>query len=114
MVYSYNGGESEVVNLVEGILANVSASGNRELDSWWYRGRDIHHLARNKHVPSWCRLSDDIGSDKAFREVRKLFRARFPVSLFAADLSARRKLNYLAGAIHLAKLRSTLLAEYGV
>jgi len=53
-------------------------------------------------------------SDLVFCQVSEHFRARFGVSLAAADLSPRRKLNYLAGMIHFAKLRSTLLVEYGV
>ncbi len=53
-------------------------------------------------------------SDRVFAQVSEHFRARFGVSLAQANLSARRKLNYLAGMIHFAKLRSTLLAEYGV
>jgi hypothetical protein len=53
-------------------------------------------------------------SDKVFSQVSEHFSAYFGVSLAAADLPARRKLNYLAGMIHFAKLRATLLAEYGV
>jgi hypothetical protein len=53
-------------------------------------------------------------SDEAFCQVSEYFRARFGVRLAAADLPARRKLNYLAGMIHFAKLRSTVLAEYGI
>jgi hypothetical protein len=53
-------------------------------------------------------------SDQVFSQVSEHFRARFGVSLASANLPARRKLNYLAGMIHFAKLRSTLLAEYGV
>ncbi len=53
-------------------------------------------------------------SNDAFCQVSEHFRARFGVSLAAADLPARRKLNYLAGMIHFAKLRSTVLAEYGI
>jgi hypothetical protein len=53
-------------------------------------------------------------SDEVFSRVGEHFRARFGVSLAAADIPAPRKLNYLAGFIHFAKLRSTLLAEYGV
>jgi hypothetical protein len=51
-------------------------------------------------------------SDEVFSQVSEYFRATFGVSLAAADLPARRKLNYLAGLIHFAKLRSTLLGEY--
>ena len=53
-------------------------------------------------------------SDAVFAQVSEHFQARFGVSLAQANLPARRKLNYLAGMIHFAKLRSTLLAEYGV
>ncbi len=53
-------------------------------------------------------------SDEAFCQVSEHFRARFGVTLASADLPARRKLNYLAGMIHFAKLRSALLAEYGI
>jgi hypothetical protein len=53
-------------------------------------------------------------SDEVFGQVSEYFRCNFGVSLAAAKLPARRKLNYLAGMIHFAKLRSTLLAEYGV
>jgi hypothetical protein len=53
-------------------------------------------------------------SDQVFLQVSEHFRERFGVSLAAADIPPRRKLNYLAGMIHFAKLRSTLLAEYGV
>jgi hypothetical protein len=53
-------------------------------------------------------------SDAEFSQVGELFRARFGVSLAAAEIPARRKLNYLAGMIHFAKLRSTVLAEYGI
>ena len=53
-------------------------------------------------------------SDEAFCQVSEYFRARFGVRLAAANIPARRKLNYLAGMIHFAKLRSTLLAEYGI
>ena len=53
-------------------------------------------------------------SDEVFRQVGEHFQARFGVCLAAADIPARRKLNYLAGMIHFAKLRSALLAEYGV
>jgi len=53
-------------------------------------------------------------SDEVFCQVSEHFRARFGVSLAAANIPARRKLNYLAGMIHFAKLRSTLLAEYGI
>jgi hypothetical protein len=51
-------------------------------------------------------------SDEVFSRVSEYFRATFGVSLAAAELPARRKLNYLAGLIHFAKLRATLLAEY--
>jgi hypothetical protein len=51
-------------------------------------------------------------SDQVFAQVSEYFRCSFGVSLAAAKLPARRKLNYLAGMIHFAKLRSTLLAEY--
>ena len=51
-------------------------------------------------------------SDEVFSQVSEYFRATFGVSLAAADLPARRKLNYFAGMIHFAKLRSTLLGEY--
>jgi hypothetical protein len=51
-------------------------------------------------------------SDKVFSQVSEYFISTFGVSLATADLPARRKLNYLAGMIHFAKLRSTLLAEY--
>lgn len=53
-------------------------------------------------------------SDEVFAQVSEHFRARFGVSLAAANIPPRRKLNYLAGMIHFAKLRSTLLTEYGV
>jgi hypothetical protein len=53
-------------------------------------------------------------SDAVFLQVSEHFRERFGVSLAAANIPPRRKLNYLAGMIHFAKLRSTLLAEYGV
>jgi len=53
-------------------------------------------------------------SDEVFAQVSEYFRATFGVSLAAAKLPARRKLNYLAGMIHFAKLRSTLLAEYAL
>jgi hypothetical protein len=53
-------------------------------------------------------------SDEVFSRVGEHFRARFGVSLAAADIRPSRKLNYLAGFIHFAKLRSTLLAEYVV
>jgi len=51
-------------------------------------------------------------SDPVFSQVSEYFRATFGVSLATANLPPRRKLNYLAGLIHFAKLRSTLLAEY--
>ena len=53
-------------------------------------------------------------SDEVFAQVSEYFRCSFGVSLSAARIPARRKLNYLAGMIHFAKLRSTLLAEYGI
>jgi hypothetical protein len=53
-------------------------------------------------------------SDEVFCQVSEHFRARFGVRLASADLPPRRKLNYLAGMIHFAKLRATLLAEYGI
>lgn len=53
-------------------------------------------------------------SDKVFAQVSEHFRVRFGVILSTADLPPRRKLNYLAGMIHFAKLRGTLLAEYGI
>ena len=53
-------------------------------------------------------------SHEVFSQVSEHFRARFGVSLATADIPARRKLNYLAGMIHFAKLRSILLTEYGV
>jgi hypothetical protein len=53
-------------------------------------------------------------SDEVFRQVSDYFHTRFGISLGAADIPARRKLNYLGGMIHFAKLRATLLAEYRV
>jgi len=53
-------------------------------------------------------------SDQVFSQVSEHFHARFGLNLAAADIPARRKLNYLGGMIHFAKLRSTLLTEYGV
>ncbi|HXN86747.1 MAG TPA: hypothetical protein VN867_11785 [Candidatus Binataceae bacterium] len=53
-------------------------------------------------------------TDEVFAQVGEHFRVRFGVILSSADLPPRRKLNYLAGMIHFAKLRGTLLAEYGI
>jgi hypothetical protein len=53
-------------------------------------------------------------TDEVFVQVSEHFRVRFGVILSTADLPPRRKLNYLAGMIHFAKLRGTLLAEYGI
>jgi hypothetical protein len=53
-------------------------------------------------------------SDEVFTQVSEHFRARFGVRLGAADIPPRRKLNYLGGMIHFAKLRAALLAEYRV
>lgn len=55
--------------------------------------------------------------DEVFSQVSEHSRAHFGVSLQAGKIRKippRRKLNYLAGMIHFAKLRSTLLVEYGV
>jgi len=50
---------SEVAKLVEGILANVKASGSRELASWRKPERDIRRLARHNYAPDVRkRLSD--------------------------------------------------------
>jgi len=53
-------------------------------------------------------------SNEVFAQVSEYFRLRFGVILSTMDLPPRRKLNYLAGMIHFAKLRGTLLAEYGI
>ena len=53
-------------------------------------------------------------SDEVFGQVSDYFRCSFGVSLSAAKLPARRKLNYLAGMIHFAKMRFALLTEYGI
>ena len=50
-------------------------------------------------------------TNEVFAQVSEHFRISFGVILSAADLPPRRKLNYLAGMIHFAKLRGTLLAE---
>lgn len=52
--------------------------------------------------------------DQLLARIVEHYRARFGVSLTAPDIPASRKLNYLGGMIHFAKLRSALLAEYGV
>ncbi|HLI79416.1 MAG TPA: hypothetical protein VKV03_05505 [Candidatus Binataceae bacterium] len=52
--------------------------------------------------------------DRLLPRIVEHYRARFGVSLTAADIPAPRKLNYLGGMIHFAKLRAALLAEYGV
>src|ERR1700733_10412713 len=47
---------SEVAKLVEGILANVKASGRRELASWRNPEADIRRLARHNYKPGVRRL----------------------------------------------------------
>jgi hypothetical protein len=48
---------------------------------------------------------------QAFGTVRKYLRTRYGFD-FAAALPAARKLHYLTGMIHYARLREALLAEY--
>ncbi len=52
--------------------------------------------------------------DQMLSRISEHYRTRFGVSIVAADIPPSRKLNYLGGMIHFAKLRSALLAEYGV
>ena len=59
-------------------------------------------------------VNPNLLTDEVFAQVSEHFRVRFGVILSTADLPPRRKLNYLAGMIHFAKLRATLLAEYGI
>jgi hypothetical protein len=52
--------------------------------------------------------------DQFLPRIVEHYRAHFGTSLAVADIPAPRKLNYLGGMIHFAKLRSALLTEYGV
>jgi len=51
-------------------------------------------------------------TDRMLARILEHYRTRFGVSLGGADMPASRKLNYLGGMIHFAKLRSALLTEY--
>jgi hypothetical protein len=52
--------------------------------------------------------------DQMLSRISEHYRTHFGVSIVAADIPPSRKLNYLGGMIHFAKLRSALLSEYGV
>jgi len=50
--------------------------------------------------------------DQLLARIIEHYRTHFGMNLPAADLPATRKLNYLGGMIHFAKLRAALLTEY--
>jgi hypothetical protein len=65
--------------------------------------------------PGKCRSAErSLAPDRMLARILEHYRARFGVSLRGADMSVSRKLNYLGGMIHFAKLRSALLTEYGL
>jgi hypothetical protein len=55
-----------------------------------------------------------LAPDRMLARILEHYRTRFGVSLGGTDMSPARKLNYLGGMIHFAKLRSALLTEFSL
>ncbi|HLX36873.1 MAG TPA: hypothetical protein VKR29_03695, partial [Candidatus Binataceae bacterium] len=55
-----------------------------------------------------------LAPDRMLARILEHYHSRFGVSLGGTEMSPSRKLNYLGGMIHFAKLRSALLTEYGL
>ena len=71
--------------------------------------REIFDCPRN--LPN---ENGSLAPDRTLVRILEHYHSRFGLRLGGEDIPASRKLNYLGGIIHFAKLRSALLDEYGV